>query len=183
MCLAGAIWGIFNGSVSVMTGFAPTFLAGEGHTATGTALLVGITIWLSAASVQAGGMLAQRWDHHTVLIAIGSMGWAACLALLASGAGLSAASLIGSGLVLGLPVGGILALPSQVLRPESRSVGLGLFYTCLYAGNTLLPPAAGWVQDLTGSATASLSLAAVLVAGMFPLYGLFHAVARHRASG
>ncbi|MBP0447504.1 MFS transporter [Roseomonas sp. SSH11] len=183
MCLAGAIWGIFNGSVAVMMGFAPTFLTYEGHSAAQIALLVGATIWLSAASVQAGGVLAQRWGKHTLLMAAGALGWGACLALLASGVGLSSAALIGAGLVLGLPVGVILAMPSQVLRPESRSVGMGLFYTCLYLGNTMLPPAAGWVQDLTGRPAAPLHLTAMLVASMLLLYALFHAVARRRVPG
>jgi cyanate permease len=148
VCLAGAIWGIFNGAFAVMFGFAPTFLAREGLTLAQAGLIIGTATWLVAASVQAGGFLGQAWGRPAVLMAVGALGWAACLAVLASEAGLSGAVLIGSGLLMGLPVGVIMAMPSQALRPESRAVGMGLFYTWLYVGHGLMPPAAGWLQDL-----------------------------------
>lgn len=181
VCVAGAIWGIFNGAFSVMFGFAPTFLAGEGLGTTAAGLLIGTATWLVAASVQAGGILAQGWGRPAMLVAIGALGWAACLAALAIGTGLSGAALIGAGLLMGLPVGVIMSLPSQALRPESRALGLGLFYTWLYIGHGLMPPAAGWLQDTTGSAAAPLLFTAFLVAGMLPLYGLFQVVAQRRS--
>jgi len=78
-----------------------------------------------------------------MLMAIGALGWAACLTVLASEVGLSGAALLGSGLLLRLPVGVIMAMPSQALRPEGRAVGMGLFYTWLYLGMGMMPPAAG----------------------------------------
>ncbi|WP_052389598.1 MFS transporter [Belnapia moabensis] len=182
VCLAGGIWGIFNGSVSVMIGFAPIFLVGEGRSTAEAGLLVGTAIWLSAASVQAGGLLGQARGRHTALMAAGALGWAGCLALLASGTGVSGAAIIGAGLVLGLPVGVILAIPAQALRPESRAIGMGLFYTWLYIGNGALPPAAGWLQDGTSSAATPLFLTAVLVAAMLPLYMLFQAIRQRQAA-
>ncbi|MGG5819263.1 CynX/NimT family MFS transporter [Falsiroseomonas sp. HW251] len=176
VCLAGAIWGIFNGSFSVMFGFAPTFLAGEGLSVTAVGLLIGIATWLAAGSVQVGGILAQRWNRPAMLMAIGALGWAACLVALALGAGMSGAALIEAGLLMGLPVGVIMSLPSQALRPESRALGLGLFYTWLYVGHALMPPAAGWLQDATGSPSAPLLFTALLVAAMLPAYGLFQAI-------
>lgn len=180
VCVAGAIWGIFNGAFGVMFGFAPTFLAGEGLSSTAVGLLAGTATWLVVASAQAGGMLAQGWGRPAALMAAGTLGWAACLVALASGAGLSGAALIGAGLVMGLPIGVIMSLPAQALRPESRSLGLGLFYTWLYVGHGLMPPAAGWLRDATGSAAAPLIFAAVLVAAMLPLYGVFRALAAPR---
>ncbi|EHM03349.1 transporter, major facilitator family protein [Acetobacteraceae bacterium AT-5844] len=181
VCLAGIIWGLFNGAISVMFGFAPIFLVGEGHSAAQAGLLAGIAIWLSAVSVQIGGFLGQAWSRPTTLMAIGALGWAAGLAVLAAGAGFSGAALIGSGLLMGLPVGVIMAMPARVLRPESRAVGMGLFYTCLYLGHSLMPAAAGWLRDVTGSAAPPLLITSLLVAGMLPLYALFQ-VAQRRAA-
>jgi cyanate permease len=180
VCVAGAIWGILNGAFAVMFGFAPTFLTREGFSVAQAGFIVGIATWLVAASVQAGGFLAQAWKRPAHLMAIGALSWAGCLLVLASGAGLSGAAMIVSGLLMGLPVGIIMAMPARALRPESRAVGMGLFYTWLYIGHGLMPPAAGWLQDTLNSAAAPLIFTAVLVAAMLPLYWLFEAIARRR---
>jgi hypothetical protein len=59
---------------------------------------------------------------------------------------------------------------------------MGLFYTWLYLSVGVMPPAAGWLQDVTGSAAAPLLSTALLVARMLPLYGLFQAVTRRSAA-
>lgn len=182
VCLAGAIWGIFNGAFAVMFGFAPTFLAREGATLAQAGFTIAIATWLVAVSVQLGGFLSQAWKRPAHLMAVGALGWAGCLWLVAADTGLSSAALIGAGLIMGLPVGAIMAMPAQALRPESRSIGMGLFYTWLYIGHGLMPPMAGWLQDTMASAAAPLIFAAVLVAAMLPLYLLFEAIAQRRSA-
>ncbi len=169
--LAGAMWGGLNGSFAVTIGFAPVFLAQGGLSASYTALMVGTATWLSVASVQAGGMLAQRRAPPVLLMTAGCLGWAA--ALLALGAGLGTAGLLAAGLAMGLPVGVIMALPARALRPENRAIGMGLFYTWLYLGHAGLPPLAGWVQDATGLAAAPLLAAAGFVAALPLLHAAF----------
>src|SRR5215204_4022081 len=51
------------------------------------------------------------------------------------------------GLVSGPPPGLIMALPAETLRPENRSTGMGVFYTCYYAAMAGLVPVAGLVRD------------------------------------
>ena len=180
VCLAGAIWGIFNGAFAVMFGFAPTFLARGGFSVAQAGLVIAVATWMVAASVQVGGFMGQAWKRPAHLMAIGAVGWAGCLSLLASDAGVSGMALIGAGLLMGLPVGVIMAMPAQVLRPESRAIGMGLFYTWLYIGHGVMPPAAGLLQDRIGSAAAPLIFTAVLVAAMLPLYWLFEAIAMRK---
>lgn len=181
VCLAGALWGGLNGSFAVTIGFAPVFLAQGGLSAPHSALVVGAATWLSVASVQAGGMLAQRRAPPALLMAAGCLGWAA--ALLALGAGLGTAGLLAAGLAMGLPVGVIMALPARALRPENRAVGMGLFYTWLYVGHAGLPPLAGWVQDATGLAAAPILAAAGFVAALPLLHAAFLLLAGRAGPG
>jgi cyanate permease len=174
--LAGALWGGLNGSFAVTIGFAPTFLVQGGLSPGQTGLVVGVATWLSVASVQAGGVLAQRRASPAVLMLAGCLVWAACLVAL--GAGLGTVTLLTAGLAMGLPVGVIMALPAQALRPENRAIGMGLFYTWLYVGHAGLPPAAGWVKDATGLAAAPLHAAAGFVALLPVLYAAFRLLAR-----
>jgi hypothetical protein len=179
--LAGAAWGIFNGAVSVMTGFAPLFLGSHGLSMGAVALFVTIAIWLSAGSVQVSGFLAQSRSRWGLLVVVGTLGWAVCLPLL-NHPDLSVVALIGSGLLMGLPVAVFLVLPALALRPASRAVGMGIFQTWLYVGTTFMPPIAGWTQEFTGWPAAPLTFAAVLVAANLVLYQLFMRVMRRSAT-
>ncbi|WP_158287808.1 MFS transporter [Falsiroseomonas bella] len=171
--MAGAQWGIFNGAFGVMFGFAPTLLAQRGMSPAAAGLLVGIATWALVASVQAGGMLAQRGLRPLLLMAVGAGGWAALLVALVLSDSLAGPALLAAGLVMGLPVGVIMSLPAQALRPENRAVGLGLFYVWLYVGHGGLPPLAGWLGDRSGSLALPLLVTAALVFAMIPLLWLF----------
>jgi predicted MFS family arabinose efflux permease len=181
--LAGALWGIYNGAYAIMFGFVPTFLTGAGLSATEAGLRVGVATWLLVVSIQAGGLIAQRWGHQTALMAIGALAWTGCLLALAIGYGPTTPVLLIAGLLMGLPVGVIMSMPSQVLRPESRAMGMGLFYLWLYIGHGSLPWIAGWLRDRAGTATAPLLFAALLVFCMLLLYMVLRLVIRRATSG
>jgi predicted MFS family arabinose efflux permease len=66
------------------------------------------------------------------------------------------------GVVAGLPVGAMMVLPSEVVRPQNRATGMGVFYTWYYAGMALLTPAAGIVRDASGAPGAPLLFAGAL---------------------
>ena len=70
-------------------------------------------------------------------------------------------------LLLGVTIGGwpgaIMALPNQVLSPQSRSTGFGVFYMVFYGIVAALVPVAGWLRDFTGEETASLQFGGVLM--------------------
>src|SRR5262245_19428703 len=63
-------------------------------------------------------------------------------------------------LLIGLPPGIIMALPTQVLRTESVAAGMGVFYARYYPAMALLPGIAGWARDLTNDAAAPVLFAA-----------------------
>lgn len=171
VCVAGAVWGLFNGCFSLTYAFGPPAIERAGLTTFIAALVGSVSTWLVVASVIVGGLAAQRGVQPLLLMAISAIGWSLCLAVLAIGGSVgTAVSLIVAGLVLGLPVGVILALPSQLLSPQSRGLGMGLFYTWLYVGHGLIPPAAGWLEDATGLKPTPLLFASALVITMLPLF-------------
>lgn len=172
VCIAGAIWGIYNGVFAIMTGFVPGLLVARGMSGAAAGFLLGLATWLIVASVQAGGMIAQRWGfaHSLMLLGIG----ACALCLLALPWAPPIPVLVASGLLQGLPIGVIMALPASALRPASRSIGMGVFYTWLYAGHAGLPPLAGWLQDLwQGEPAAPVLFAGAATLTILPLYAGF----------
>jgi MFS family permease len=169
--IPGAIWGLTNGAYTIMVSFAPILLMAGGRDIGAAGLLVGAFTWLVVASVQVGGVIAQRWGHQGLLMTGSIVGW--CAALLLVPAISPVAPLLACGAFMGLPVGIIMAMPSQVLRPASRGIGMGIFYVFLYIGHAALPPIAGAIQDAVGGTAASLTFAAALVFLVLPLFALF----------
>src|SRR5207249_3504974 len=155
---------LFNGCFAVLFGFAPSLLASNGSSSSATvAFVVGVATWCVAGSVEVGGLLGQRWAKPTMLMMTGAIAWSVCLLALAFWDSAGAAAVILAGIVMGLPVGTIMAMPAEVLRPESRAVGMGYFYLWLYVGHGALPPVAGWVRDATGQPNAPIVFAAAMV--------------------
>ncbi|MGK7871205.1 MFS transporter [Falsiroseomonas sp. E2-1-a20] len=174
VCIAGTIWGTFNGTFAIMLGFSPILLVTSGMTVVQAGLVVGTAGWLVVASVQAGGILAQRGGRATALVLMGLFGWGLCLLLMPLIA--PAPPLLIAGLMMGLPVGVLLSLPSEVLRPESRGVGMGVFQTCNFAIFAALPALAGRLQDLIGNPATPFYVATASTMAMVLGYGLFRAV-------
>jgi cyanate permease len=179
VCVAGAIWGIYNGVFGILFGFSPTLLAGAGIGTATAGLVLGATIWLMVASVQAGGMLAQRRVSPAWLLGL-SMAAAAVFMILMAWLP-PVPLLIAIGLVVGLPVGVMMSLPAAVLRPASRSLGMGIFYTGLYVGHAGLPPIAGWLRDASGDAGAPFLFAGVMTLALPALHAMFRALQRRAA--
>jgi len=82
------------------------------------------------------------------------------------------------GIFGGAPAGAIVSLPAEILKPENRGPGLGLFITWYYGAMAVLPPIAGWLQDISGDAGAPLYFGGfVMVAGL-PFLGLLRGLQR-----
>jgi cyanate permease len=179
VCLAGAIWGLFNGAHAILVGFAPILLVQTGYTPATAGFLVGMSTWLVVASVLAGGAVVQRWGHGKLLlvasIAVSAAGFAA-LPLTES------ATPLAVGAVFGLPVGVMTALPAALLRPEVRSVGIGIFFTWLYVGQAALPGLAGRLQDLSGGPGTSLYFAAIALLAILGVFAVLTLLRRPKAT-
>ncbi len=76
------------------------------------------------------------------------------------------------GIFGGAPAGAIVSLPSEILKPENRGPGLGLFITWYYAAMAVFPPVAGWLQDISGDAGAPLYFAGLVMVASLPFLGL-----------
>jgi predicted MFS family arabinose efflux permease len=159
---AGLIWTFVNAGWVVVVSFAPEYLRTQGMEIGEAAAVASLATWVGVIGVPLGGYLASRWRRpDTLMVVSTAISGLAILAIPNTTAYVLCFTVIG--LMLFLPAGIIAALPIEVLRPETRALGLGLFYTTWYAGMAALPPVGGWTYDVTGSAAAPLFYAAALV--------------------
>ncbi len=159
---AGLIWTFVNAGWVVAVSFAPGYLKTQGLELSEAAAVTSLGTWLAVIGVPLGGWLASRWRMPNRWIIFSTViGGLAILAIPYSPAYVLWFSIIG--LILFLPAGIMAALPIEVLRPENRATGLGLFYTWWYAGVAALPAVGGWTYDVSGSASAPILYAGALV--------------------
>ena len=161
--LGGLVWTTYNAGYIILISFLPEFFMARGYSLVEAGRLVSLLGWVLIPLIPLAGYAAERLDRPNLLM-VGGFG---IVALAAAALPFAAAPAAVFGVVvvgIGLPAGLIMALPAQALRPESRSVGMGVFYTFYYAGMALLPALAGLARDLTGSAAVTTLFAAAMMA-------------------
>jgi len=168
---AGLIWGLFNVGFAMIFSFGPSMLVERGWSISAAGSVISIVLWLAVVSVPLGGFLADRSGRPDFLLVGGCILFAvAMIALPRSDAVVGIVTALG--LISGQPAGPILSLPARVLRPETRAIGMGIFYTLYYATMMLGPVVAGACAKWTGNAASAFDFgAAVLLACPVLLWG------------
>jgi predicted MFS family arabinose efflux permease len=159
---AGMVWALFNVGYILVLAFGPSFLAAEGMPLSAAGAITSAVTWAILVSLPLGGYIAQRFKSPDRVM----IGCFLLLAALTSALPLGAPPLVICiliGFFAGPPPGLIMALPAEALRPENRSAGMGVYYTCYYAGMAGLVPVAGYLRDALGSPSAPLMFGAVLM--------------------
>jgi len=158
--LAGSVWMLFNVGYILVVSYGPAFLVSNGWSQANAGFATSLVAWALIITVPLGGMLIDRIGYATAVMVASFVVFGVSTMLVATAP--SPALMAFIGVVAGLPVGAMMVLPSEVLRPQNRATGMGVFYTWYYAGMALLTPAAGIVRDASGAPGAPLLFAGVL---------------------
>jgi MFS family permease len=153
--LAGMMWALYNVSYILLVSFAPSLLIARGLSVADAGFATSLATWTLMVSLPLGGVVIERIGRPVALIAINLALMEFTIALVAI-AGNSRWIIALAGLISGIPAGSIMALPAQVLRPQSRGPGMGAFFMWYYLAMALFPPVAGYLRDLSGDARAPL---------------------------
>jgi predicted MFS family arabinose efflux permease len=119
-------------------------------------------LWLSAVSVPLGGFLADRTGRHEVIMA-SCFFVTATLLIVATRTDAIITTIIALGMLGGLAAGPILSLPLRVLEPDTRAIGMGVFFSISYMGLVLGPTLGGTYATWAGSAGAAFDLGAAVL--------------------
>jgi MFS family permease len=170
--VAGCIWGLFNASVGMIFGFGTTMLVERGWSLAAAGSVTSVVLWVVAVSSPLAGYVADRTGRHVEIMLVGFALFAVAL-LTARRAEAVVPLFVILGLVAGLPVGPIMSLPSRVLVPQVRAVGMGIYFTLFYAFVVAAPIVAGSLSSRAGTAGAAFDLGAVMLGLCFPAYWVF----------
>jgi MFS family permease len=177
--VAGLIWGLFNVGFAAVFSFGPTMLVERGWTIAQAGSVISIVLWLAVISVPTGGLVADRLKRPQAVLIVGSVISTALMLSLAH-TDMVVATVIALGLSSGLPAGPIMSLPARVLQPQTRAIGMGIFYTVYYVAMALGPLIAGAAAKSTGSAASAFDFGALMMLTCPLLLLGFNAIAAGR---
>ena len=149
----------------------------RGISHTSAALIISLLSWLIIVTIPLGGYLADRTGRKDLMFWVGCLVAAAAIAMVPIMSPVEPWVVLSA--ILGFTVGMVMALPGDVLSPDSRATGLGLYYTMYYTGTGILPAIAGWIQDTTGSPAAVIWFSAACLA-IAPFFLLAFRILQHR---
>jgi len=165
--VAGSIYGLYNGGLAMVFAFGPTLLVERGWPITSAGSTVSLLLWFAIVSVPLGGVLADRLKFHCMFVIAGCLA-SGILVILASRQPHQVFLYAVLGLVAGFPAGPIMSLPSRVLGPSSRAIGMGAFFSVFYAAMLVGPAVGGWLAARNGSAAAALDFGALMLFACVP---------------
>ncbi len=159
---AGSIWGLYNIGFIMVFSFGPSMLVERGWSITAAGSAVSIVLWLSAVSVPLGGFLADRTGRHEAIM-VSCFLVTAMLMMVATRTDAIITTVVALGMLSGLAAGPILSLPPRVLEPDTRAIGMGVFFSISYIGLVLGPTLGGTYATWAGSAGAAFDLGAAVL--------------------
>lgn len=181
VCIAGFMWMLINGAYLVMLSFGPVLLIEQGASIIESGQIVSLMSWVFLFALPLGGYLATRYKIPDIVVVSGLL-VCVILGVLIPYTSIPVVtfSLFGIAYAIAVPV--VSSLPALVLHPENRGPGFGIFYVWYFAGSALMPIAAGYLQDLTGGATAPLLFATGMMFAVLCLHGVFRFEQRRLAA-
>lgn len=188
VALASLIWILLNAGFIILPSFAPGFLTSMGYTIAGAGLLVSVVTWVIIPSIMLGGYITERIGRPNVIVVT---------CFLVTGLGICfipycpypLALFVALGLICGVPVGIVTALPIEVLRQENRALGMGVYYSFYAFGMVVFTTLAGLSLDLTNNPAAplyfggALFFIAIIILGLFRVFQRASTSSRMRARG
>lgn len=170
--IAGLVWMCINGAYLVLLSFGPVFLHEGGISFAMAGRVVSLMSWVFLFSLPLDGFLATRFWAPNIVMFTGLAGTVIVGGLiLYTDAPFVTFALFGMLYAACVPV--VVSLPVEVLRPETRGPGLGIYYIWYFAGSALMPVAGGYFKDLTSTAASSVLFGVVMMMATLILAGLF----------
>jgi len=171
LLMASAVWGLYNAALAMVFSFGPALLSQRGWSLEAAGSAISAFMVVFAIALPLGGVVADRTGQRNAIILVSLLSFAVLMPVMPyAPAWAIAAILLVVGALSALAAGPMMTLPSLVLPPESRTFGMGVFFTVYYAVMMVAPRIAGGLADRTGDAAVAFHAgAAMAVAGIVAL--------------
>lgn len=160
--IAGLAWMFVNGAYLVLVSFGPILLDEQAVPFADAAQITSLMSWMFLFGLPLGGYLATRFGIPKTVLTVGTCGTLAVgVAIPYTDIPFVTFTVFGLLYALAAPVLG--AMPAQILQPQNRAPGMGIYYVWYFLGSALMPVIAGYLNDMSGTATAPVLFAVALI--------------------
>lgn len=149
--LSGLIWTLFNGGFLMVMSFGPNLMVARGSDVALSGLLISNGTIAYMIAIPLGAWLSEKWNRPNLVMTC-SFAIGALAVTLVPFVADPLILFIVAGVFIGIPTGNVMALTVEVVRPENRNTGTGIYYSIHHIGLTAMPILAGWLVDVTGDA-------------------------------
>lgn len=175
--LAGLIWTLFNGGFLMVMAFGPVLMVERGSDVALSGLLISNGTIAYMIAIPLGGWISEKMARPNMVM-VGSFAIGAIAVALVPFVEDPLLLFIAAGIFIGIPTGNVMALTVEVVRPENRNTGTGIYYSVHHIGLTSMPILAGWLVDVTGDAASPMIVGGVSSALAILVLGALRAVQR-----
>lgn len=179
--LSGLIWTLFNGGFLMVMAFGPALMVARGSDVAVSGLLISNGTIAYMIAIPLGAWLSEKWNRPN-LVMTGSFAIGAIAVALVPFVTDPLFLFIMAGIFIGIPTGNVMALTVEVVRPENRNTGTGIYYSVHHIGLTTMPILAGWLVDVSGDAAVPMIVGGVSSALAIVFLALLR-LAQRRSSG
>lgn len=162
LIFAGFVWALYNAALAMVFSFGPAFLVQVGYTLTSAGSLTSLFMIIFSIALPVGGVIADRTGRKDAIILLSLLSFAALMPI----AVIYPSSAFGLFCILGVlfafGAGPVMTLPAEVLSPQSRALGMGVFFSIYYALMMVGPRIGGGFAESTGDAGAAILAGAVM---------------------
>ncbi|MGE0225031.1 MAG: CynX/NimT family MFS transporter [Acetobacteraceae bacterium] len=177
LVIGGLIWTFYTAGYAGYLSYVPSSLSLRGDSAAEIGLVMTIATWGNVPPTMFGGGLAARFGALRILL-VGTLS----LVIGMVGSALTGYPILWSvlvGVVGSIQPGVIMAVGTLSARPENRAVGMAIFYSIYYAGNTLGPTLCGMAADSMGTPEGGMLAASAISVAVIPIFMLHRKLANH----
>jgi len=171
--VAGAVWGLYNAALGIVFSFGPELFVARGMGLAEAGSVTSIVLWLLAIVGSFAGFLTDWSGRRNLIIVLGNLGFAVFV-FVGSWTDQVLLNVIAMGMFSGVAIGAMMSLPSLVLSPGARAVGMGIFFTVFYICSAVGPMIAGWIADLTGDIGSTYQFAVALLIASVLVLPVYH---------
>ena len=161
---ASLVWAFYNTALAMVFSFGPAFLIQQGYALTEAGSVVSLFMVIFSLALPVGGVIADRTGRKDTIILISLVGFALLMpvAVFVPATAFTVFCLLGA--VFAIAAGPIMTLPSEILAPQSRAVGMGVFFTVYYALMMIGPRIGGGIAEAQADPGAAIIVGAVMSA-------------------